>query len=224
MHRRHSTRRSCIALLGWALGCGDDGMAADGSSSTGSATTEGSSTTEDITSTSSASSSGVLPPGAPPECDGLSSPFTSAECLSGLRDRCRAATSESDCDALDLLVFEDGGYLISCGWAKVVAFSDIDACTIASVGDRCEAGIQQDIGCGDKCTDTPDLYASLKAIIADNELIEMPCTDDGLVLDGPLGPSSAVGAPPGETGTCAPDIVPPAPAICTCAADACAAS
>ena len=131
--------------------------------------------------------------------------------------------SEADCNALDTLVFEDGGYVISCGWAKVVAISDIDACTIASVGDRCEAGIQQDIGCGDKCTDMPDLYASLKAIIADAELIEMPCTADGLVLDGPLGPSSAVGAPPGETGTCAPDITPPAPEICMCADEACAA-
>lgn len=217
-------QRCCIAVLALMVGCGDDGVSPAGSS-TGSdgSTTEASSTTEDLTgSTSSGSSSSGSPPGAPPECDGLESPFTSAECLTGLRDLCRAATSEADCGGTEPIIF-DGGYVIACGWAKVVAFSDADACTIASVTDRCEAGIEQQIGCADKCTDTPDLYASLKAIIADAELIEMPCSPAGLVLDGPLGPSSAVGAPPGETGTCAPDITPPAPEICMCADEACAA-
>jgi hypothetical protein len=96
-------------------------------------------------------------------------------------------------------------------------------CTIASVVGRCEAGIEQQIGCPDRCSDTPDLYGSLRAIVADAELIEMPCTPDGLLLDGPIGPWSAVGATPGETGACAPDVTPPAPAICTCAPEACAA-
>ena len=212
--------RARIAVFVGLLGCGDDGVTSGGSSTT----IGGSSTTEDGTSsTSSASSSGGSAPALPPACEGLSSPFVSAECLGGLRDRCGMAANEADCNATAPGVFDGGAYVIACGWAKVVGIADVDMCTIGSVVGRCEAGIEQDISCFDKCSDTPDLYASLRAIVADAELIEMPCTSDGGVLDGPIGPWSAIGATPGETGTCAPDIAPPAPPICTCAAEACAA-
>lgn len=173
-------------------------------------------------STASTESTGDAPGDLPAACEGLSSPFVSADCLSGLRDRCRALTDDASCEASPSLTF-DGGFAIACGWAKVVTFSDIASCTIASVEGRCEAGIEQFIGCGDKCTDEPDLYSSLRANVIEAELIEMPCAPEGRTLDGPLGPSSAIGAPPGETGACAPNITPPAPAICDCAPVACTA-
>jgi hypothetical protein len=210
-----------IAAAAWAIGCGDDGAAPVGSGS-GNATTTSDPTVTGDASSSTSSDDGSLPD-APPSCDGLSSPFVSAECLGGLRDRCRAAMDVNDCAATEAIVFDDGAYVIACGWAKVVAFSDVDTCTIASVIGRCEAGIEQLIPCADRCTGEPDLYASLRASVPDAELVEMPCTLDGRILDGPLGPSSAVGAPPGDGSTCAPNIQPPAPEICTCATEACAA-
>jgi hypothetical protein len=195
-----------------ALGCGDDSGSADGSgSSDGSGSADGSGSSDD-----------GPPAGLPAACEGMDSPFVAADCLGGLRDRCRALADEGACTGAGTLAF-DGGFEITCGWAKVVTFSDVAACTIASVEGRCEAGIEQTgLTCPDKCTDEPDLYASLRADPDALELIEMPCAPEGHQLDGPLGPGSAIDAPPTDEGsTCAPNIQPPAPEICTCVSAAC---
>ncbi len=220
-----------VAVLACVLACGDDQPPTGGSgSSSGDVTSGGPTDTGDpptstsmSTSSSGASSGDDTSSDFPSACEGLESPFVSADCLSGLRDRCRTADDENACDAIEPLYFE-GGYAIDCGWAKVVTIADVAACTIDAVMGRCEAGIEQQIGCPDRCTETPDLYASLRANVADAELIEMPCTPTGRLLDGPLGPGSAVGAPPPKTGsTCAPNVQPPAPEICACSQAACAA-
>jgi hypothetical protein len=199
------------------LGCGDDETSVSASlEGSGSTTGDSGSTTGD------SSSTGDGPAGLPAACEGMDSPFIAADCLSGLRDRCRALADEGACTGAATLVF-DGGFEISCGWAKVVTFSDVAACAIASVQGRCEAGIEQPgLGCADKCTDAPDLYASLRADAEALELIEMPCAPEGHQLDGPLGPGSAVDAPPPDEGsTCAPNVQPPAPEICACSSAAC---
>lgn len=215
-----------LTLLLGAAACGNDRGSAEGSASADASSSSASSTsvlTEDTSATGNSGSTGDGPSMDRPEaCEGLSSPFVSADCLVGLRDRCRAANDAAACEDVPALAF-DGGFLIMCGWAKVVSFSDVASCTIEAVQGRCEAGVEQLVPCFDKCTDTPDLHASLHANILEAELVEMPCAPDGKLLGGPLGPASAVGAPPGETGTCAPDLSPPAPEICDCAPIACAA-
>lgn len=213
------------------LGCGSEPTPGGTESST-----SASSTTTDSTSTASTTadstadnpttgSTGGSGSGVPQACEGLNSPFVSADCLTALRERCRAQADELACQASDSLAFDDGAYIISCGWATVTVFADVATCTIAETHGRCEAGIEQTgYPCPDRCTDEPDLYASLRANAAELELIEMPCAAGGHLLDGPLGPDSAVGAPPpAEGSTCAPNVSPPAPAICACAPQACAA-
>lgn len=223
--------RARIAVIFAVLGCGSGPApgGTTGSSTTGSSTTGASTTgaSTEATATDSPTTDGTGGPGTglPQACEGLLSPFTSADCLIGLRERCRAQADEPACQALDSLAFDGGSFVISCGWAKVVVFADVAACTIDATHGRCEAGIEQPgHGCPDRCTDAPDLYASLRASAEDLELIEMPCAAAGHLLDGPLGPGAAIGAPPPDEGsTCAPNVTPPAPAICACAPQACAA-
>lgn len=220
-------RSSSVALAWWSIaaGCGEP------STSTGST----SATTTAAPTTSAASTESGDPPTPttgpepaawpPAACAGLGSPFLDAGCLGELREACRSLTSEAACADQEPLTFSDGDYIVWCGWAKVVQFSDIDACTVASTTGRCEAGLEYTLfPCGDRCTDEPDLHFSLHAEVAAMELIEMPCTPAGSYLGGPLGPDSAVGAEKGEFGsTCAPNIQPPAPPLCMCRTVACEA-
>ncbi len=161
----------------------------------------------------------------PSACAGLGSPFLTADCLTALRDACRAQPSAEACAAQAPLLFSGGGYIIHCGWAKVVRFSDPAACTVAAVEGRCEAGMEDTLlWCGDRCSSEPTLHFSLHADSEAMELIEMPCASTESWLGGPLGPASAVGAEKGAFGsTCAPEVYPPAAPLCACGPVACAA-
>ncbi|WAS94195.1 hypothetical protein [Nannocystis punicea] len=160
----------------------------------------------------------------PVECMDLSSPFLAADCLVALRNRCLAATDEATCTAREPLLFGDGGYIIRCGWAKVVTFADPATCAVESVVGRCEAGLEDTLlGCGNHCNDENSLQFSLRADVDAAELLEMGCASNGNYLDGPLGARSAVGAEPQEFGTvCIDGVKPPAPPLCDCASAACA--
>jgi hypothetical protein len=161
---------------------------------------------------------------APAECMGLGSPFLAADCLVALRNRCLTSTDEAACTAREPLLFGDGGYIIRCGWAKVVTFADPTACVVESVAGRCEAGLEDTLlGCGNRCNDANSLQFSLHADTDAAELIEMGCASTGNYLAGPLGAQSAVGAEPKEFGTaCIDNVKPPAPPLCDCASTACA--
>ncbi|WP_143140250.1 hypothetical protein [Nannocystis exedens] len=156
---------------------------------------------------------------------GLDSPFLAADCLVALRDRCLESTDETACTARETLLFADGGYIIRCGWAKVVTFADPATCAIESVAGRCEAGLEDtQLDCGNRCNDGNSLQFSLRADVSGAELIEMGCATNGNYIDGPLGAHAAVGAEPKEFGTtCIDGVKPPAPPLCDCAPTACGA-
>lgn len=144
----------------------------------------------------------------PGECRIDESPFLRPDCLGALRSACGEHEDESTCVAEPALSFSDGSYIIRCSWAKVVTFSDADACTVASVAGRCEASVDK------ACNESPT--GNVDAIPSELEIIEM--------CGGPLGPWSAVGSEPGEyVGSCAENVKPPAPALCDCASVAGAA-
>jgi hypothetical protein len=161
----------------------------------------------------------------PPECSDLGSPFLEEDCLGALQSACRAYAAENECTGQAPFVFGDGAYVVHCGWAKLVTFSDAETCTVESVAGRCEAGLEDTLsGCGDPCVGEPDINHALSAIPSELVLLEMACTPGGNRLDGPLSPTSAVDSElENYTGTCAPNIEPPAPALCDCAPVACEA-
>jgi len=153
--------------------------------------------------------------GVPAACDVDRSPFLEADCLTALRDGCRAQPTADECAARAEIAFDDGGYVVRCGWATVVRFGDASTCAMPVVEGRCEAGLVQEGG-GDPCEGEPTLDSAWFVDVAAQELIDMTTA-----LDGPLGPWSAVDAEPGMSGVCAENVQPPAPALCECAAAAC---
>jgi len=147
----------------------------------------------------------------PDECQIEQSPFLSPDCLGALRGACGGHGDESACAAEPMLSFDNDGYIIRCVWAKVVRFSDASLCTVASVGGRCEASVQN--ACGDACAGN-FLVSNLSAIPDELELIEM--------CGGPLGPWAAVGSEPGSyLSVCEPGLVPAPDPLCDCAQVAC---
>jgi len=163
---------------------------------------------------------------APEACDLGESPFLSSDCLHALQLACRSQDSAKGCESLPPLMFSDGGYIVHCGWSKVVRFTDGNSCMVEAVHGRCEAGLEHTlIGCGDACSDTPELHSTLRAITDEFELVEMPCAPGGTALGGPLGRASAVGAPPERqnTGTCLDGVTPAPPPLCDCLSIACEA-
>lgn len=139
--------------------------------------------------------------GFPSACDPTMSPFLSADCLSALRDACRAHADESGCAGQATFQFD--GYGVRCAWANVLTFADATSCTIASEASRCEATLVSLGSVGIPCTAFP----------SELEIVEL--------VDGPLGPWSAVDSEPDDVGGCAPNTSPPAPALCDCAPASC---
>jgi hypothetical protein len=138
----------------------------------------------------------------PAGCSFAESPFLSADCLTGLRDTCRAHVDQSACAAQPTFAFD--GYDVGCGWANVLTFVDATSCAVASEVGRCEATLALSDGLEPPC----------KAIPSALEILEL--------VGGPLGPWSAVGAEGQSIGACAPNVDPPAPALCECAPATCA--
>ncbi len=139
--------------------------------------------------------------GFPSACDPTMSPFLSADCLTDLRSACNAHVDESACAGQ--AAFEFDGYTVRCGWANVLTFADATSCTIASEVGRCEAVLDSLDGLDAPCTAFP---SELEIVV---------------LGDGPLGPWSAVDSEADDVGTCAPNISPPAPALCDCAPASC---
>ena len=134
-----------------------------------------------------------------PECDGVANPFWSASCLSGLRAFCRELASREMCEAAAPF----SSYNVVCTWARVVTISDPSACTIASDEGRCEGGWTYP---------NDGLFCdSWYGFAAERELLKLS------TCGGPVGPWDAIGAVPGSVeGPCMPNVVPPAPPICSC--------
>lgn len=152
----------------------------------------------------------------PRACDPGVSPWQSSECLEGLSERCRIHDAQEDCLASGALTF-GVGYTVACDWAKVVTFSDEASCTVASVHGRCDAILVEGLSgaCSDGCTGEA-LISSLSAFPSRGEIVDL--------CGGPLGGWSEIdGDADGEGGVCAANVSPPAPALCDCAAVACAA-
>lgn len=151
----------------------------------------------------------------PADCSAEESPFLRGVCLDALRDRCRENEAESSCAAADPLKFDNNGYVIRCRWAKVVTFTESDgvSCEVTGTEGRCEATV--DTVCSDGCAG--DYFqTNLRASPMQREIVQ--------VCGGPLGAWSAVGAEPGEYFACAPNTLPPPPALCDCAPIACEAN
>ena len=137
----------------------------------------------------------------PAGCAAQISPFLESDCLVGLASACQAHALEPECAAAPPFSFD--GYSVRCRWIEVVTIADVTSCTVESVASRCEASLDQE--CPYECS----------AIPSDGEILRL--------CGGPLGPWSAVGS--GDTdhvGACAPNVSPPAPALCDCAPVECA--
>jgi hypothetical protein len=156
--------------------------------------------TDDVAGSGDAASTGAESP-LPAACSFDESPFLRADCLTSLRDACLAHTDQTTCVAQPTFAFD--GYDVDCGWANVLTFADETSCTMTSEVGRCEATIVLWDG----------LAAPCNAIPSELEIIE--------IYGGPLGPWSAVDAEGGYIGSCAPNVQPPAPALCDCAPATC---
>lgn len=188
-------KKPVLALV-VAMGCGvADADDTGDSSDTGSSS--GSSSSADTGSDSTGADSW------PPETCALeASPFLDADCLEALRLACNAHAAETQCTAAEALSFDSGGYSIRCAWAEVYTFTDAATCAGETATSRCEAIV--DTECQDTCTAIPSAL----------EIID--------VCGGPLGAWSAVDSEDaGHVGTCAPNVQPPAPALCDCAPATC---
>jgi hypothetical protein len=190
------------AALVLVVGCSDDSAA-------GSSTSTDATTTEVTTGSSSTGDAGLLP-----ACVGLSSPFLDGVCLEAMRVACNALGSEMECVASEPWVFDDGAYVIGCGWATYAVVESVSACTIGESGRRCEGYIQQlGGGFGDPCSGDPDTSGAWTGLIEAQELVFLP--------GGPIGPWSEVGNTSDPVSTCAPNVTPPPDALCDCASAAC---
>jgi len=153
--------------------------------------------TEGTTADGDSTGGDMWPPAA---CDLDASPFLDAECLDALRLGCNQQMAEGSCTGFAPALFD--GYTIRCGWVEVFTFSDATTCALASTTSRCEAYIDQE--CPADCS----------AIPSEGEILEL--------CGGPIGPWSAVDSEQaGYVGTCAPNVQPPAPALCDCAPASC---
>jgi len=140
----------------------------------------------------------------PDACSAEESPFTQPECLTAIREACNAQQDEASCNGTDPLPFS--GYGVTCGWAEVVTFSDLEMCNVESVEGRCEANLCQDgPGPGGPC--------EASAIPSESAFIQL--------CGGPLGSWDAVGSEEQSPLEACEDGTEPA--ICGCFEKACSA-
>jgi hypothetical protein len=135
----------------------------------------------------------------PPACVGVESAYLSAECLSALRDLCRALPTEAACRAQAPFPELE----VICTWARVIRFSDPAACVVEAEEGRCDGGwtFPED---GPFC-------GIWTGFIAERELVKID------TCDGPVGPWDVIGSQPSQVeGPCLDNVTPPAPAICHC--------
>jgi hypothetical protein len=137
----------------------------------------------------------------PASCSADASPFLQPECLGALREACLGIASESACAGAPQFQFD--GYAIECRWVGVTSFVDVATCTVESESFRCEAGLPPGDG--------PQILCH--AIQSELEIVEM--------LDGPIGPWSAVGSDDDDVRSCGEGLVPPEPPLCACAPAEC---
>lgn len=145
------------------------------------------------------------PPNAPAECVGTD-PFGPEACGTALSERCRALTTERDCESAAPL---DLGRQWVCGWTKVTTFSDMATCAVASVAGRCEAYLV----IGGPC--------SCEAHPADSEILHPPCRNHG-GIQGPIDRYTSLEVQRTEPRTqfaCGPQYVPAEPELCKCLAE-----
>lgn len=195
-----------------------------GTSTTGSGGTTGTtsgdttdSTTGSATGTGSTDTAGD--PITPAACLGGATPFTSEDCGRALKETCRAFDSEEACHAGGK--FDIDEHVITCAWAKVVSFSDAEACTVDTATWRCEATSYDFIGCNDQCdTASQSPNDRLTASLGAPELYELPCER---VTHGPIGEWTAAsyidqnGRQYMSCGAMEP------PGLCNCTPEACEA-
>jgi hypothetical protein len=101
---------------------------------------------------------------------------------------------------------------------------DVDTCAISSTFGRCEAATEYWDGpyWGDPCVDGELVRDGTIAFEPDMELVDVAESPDGALYDVPLGPWSGPGDPSeSPVRVCAPNVEPPGPAWCDCAAAAC---
>jgi hypothetical protein len=189
--------KNLVLVLVGAMGCG---VADAGDTGEPSDTSSGGSSTSADTGSDSTGGTDVWPPET---CALAASPFLDADCLDALRVACNAHAAETQCTAAEPLSFDSGGYSIRCAWAEVITFTDAASCAGATISERCEAILEQFDGVSFECTAIP---SALEIVV---------------LSGGPLGPWSAVESDDDDVGPCAPNVQPPAPALCDCAPASC---
>lgn len=166
-----------------------------------------------------------MPP-VPVECAGTT-PHLSTVCARTLREMCERHADEPSCAREQAFVFDQSILLFTCGWSKVVRFSDISTCAVESVRGRCDLYGALPMGCGDACAqvEAGGLYDSLVARVRDNELVKSPCFN-GAAMVGPIGEWESRVDPENQDGayrTCGGHEPPPPRELCDCRRAACAA-
>ena len=148
------------------------------------------------------------------------------ECLTRMSEDCRALTTEADCWAASQV--STASVDLGCGWTRVAVVEDATTCGLGEVFGRCEAAYYGSPGLGgdppDGCQEdgTPNIDG-FHVFTKEQSLVDIRMTPDGSQYPMATGPwvdgtPTEVG---GTTATCFDG--QDSPAICACAAQACAA-
>lgn len=158
----------------------------------------------------------------PDECDQEAPLLAQPACLRALQARCEGVATREECEAQDVLAFNDRAieFEAYCGLMDVVEFRDAASCEPKSSRTTC-VGLLSDnseIACSEGCDASPPILPERFGAISATELIYLPCDARG----GPAGLADFARFADENGGSCwAPD-GGEAPPVCQCIPDACA--